>query len=174
MDCSTQKAEPDVSKMVLVNIFWLLFWDTFLVLLLCILWRGNVDACMKFCHGLIEKTTQKSVLVIVLSPRADVSFSWVCVALVPILKHNLAQMHCSFKLGSSALNMHKNKHLLSSNIKDCGCKTLETDAEGIVSKRNPARSHQSYFRKIHLNTPMLQEQEFGFVEHVHIAFFCWS
>jgi len=31
-----------------------------------------VDAYVKFCHVLIEKMTQKSVLVIILSPRADV------------------------------------------------------------------------------------------------------
>ena len=38
---------------------------------------------VKFCHILIEETTQKSGLVIVLLLRADVSISWVCVALVP-------------------------------------------------------------------------------------------
>lgn len=91
--------------------------------------------------------------------------------LSPILKQNLAQMHRSFKLGSSALNMHKNEHLLSSSVMNCGCKTHETDPEGILSTMNPAHSHQSCFCKIHLNSPVMQEQEFGFVEHVHIEFF---
>jgi hypothetical protein len=59
---------------------------------------------------------------------------------------------------------------LQSSVKDCGSKTHEIDPEGIVSNMNPFRSQQSYFLKISFNTPMLQEQEFGFVEHVHIAF----
>jgi hypothetical protein len=105
----------------LFNIFDNFFWHAFSVLLLCILWRDNVDAYMKFCHVLIEKMTQKSVLLIFLSLMwADVSISWVCVVLVPISNQNLAQRHCSFKLGSSALNMHNHEHLLLGNVKDCG------------------------------------------------------
>jgi hypothetical protein len=50
-------------------------------------------------------------------------------------------------------------------------KTHEMDPEGIVIKMNPAHSHEFYFRKIHLNTPVLQKQEFDFMEHLHIAFF---